>query len=130
MVFYKMAPTIQILMVFPLILATIMTALGVGVFVSALNVAYRDFRYIVPVFVQIWMYVTPVVYAVTIIPDRWYWLVRVNPMGGIVDAYRSAMLGKPFDWSTLGISLAVSLGMLLVGLGVFRKTERFFADII
>ncbi|MFC2106147.1 ABC transporter permease [Candidatus Bipolaricaulota bacterium] len=130
MVFYKMAPTIQILMVFPLILATIMTALGVGVFVSALNVAYRDFRYIVPVFVQIWMYVTPVVYAVTIIPDRWYWLVRINPMGGIVDAYRSAMLGKPFDWSTLGISLAVSLGMLLVGLGVFRKTERFFADII
>ena len=130
MVFYKMAPTAQILMVFPLILATTMTALGVGIFVSALNVAYRDFRYIVPFFVQIWMYITPVVYAVTIIPDRWYWLVQINPMGGIVDAWRAAILGKPFDWNTLGISLAVSLGMLLVGLAVFGKTERSFADII
>ena len=130
MVFYRMLPTIQILMILPLILATIMTALGVGIFVSAMNVAYRDFRYIVPFFVQIWMYVTPVVYAVTIIPDRWYWLVQINPMGGIVDAWRAAILGKPFDWSTLGISLAVSLGMLLVGLSVFNKTERYFADVI
>ena len=130
MVFYKMAPTIQILMVFPLVLTTIMTALGVGIFVSALNVAYRDFRYVVPFFVQIWMYITPVVYAVTIIPDRWYWLVQINPMGGIVDAWRSAILGKPFDWSTLGISLAISVGMLVLGLAVFGKTERYFADII
>jgi len=118
------------LMILPLILVTIMTSLGIGIFVSALNVAYRDFRYVLPFLVQIWMYVTPVVYSTTIVPRRWYWLVQINPMGGIVDAYRSAILGRPFDWNTLGISLAVSVGMLLFGLIVFRKTERYFADVI
>ncbi|MFC2081664.1 ABC transporter permease [Candidatus Bipolaricaulota bacterium] len=130
MLFYRTMPTLSILMLLPLVVLTIMTALGVGIFVSALNVAYRDFRYIVPFLVQIWMFVTPVVYATTIIPRRWYWLVQLNPMGGIVDAYRSAILGKPFDWNTLAISLMISAAMFTVGLIVFRRTERYFADII
>jgi lipopolysaccharide transport system permease protein len=130
MLYYHVVPTLSMLMVIPLTAATILTALGVGIFISALNVAYRDFRYITPFLVQIWMFATPVVYSTSIVPARWYWLVEINPMGGIVDAFRSAILGRPFEWSTLGISLAVSVGMLLFGLVLFRRTERYFADVI
>ena len=131
MMFYYHVPLgIHTLMVLPLVLLTILSALGVGVFVSALNTEYRDFRYALPFLVQIWMYVTPVIYPVTIIPERWQWVMAVNPMAGIVDAYRSAILGKPFDWPHLGISLGVALVMFLIGLAFFRRTEGYFADIV
>jgi len=130
MLYYNVVPTLSILMVLPLVLATIFTALGVGTLISALNVAYRDFRHIVPFFVQIWMFLTPVVYATRIIPESWRWLILLNPMAGIVDAYRSAILGKSFEWGSLGISLGMAAGIFLCGLMYFRKTERYFADIV
>jgi len=130
MLYYNVVPTLSIFMVLPLVLATTFTALGVGTFISALNVAYRDFRHIVPFFVQIWMFLTPVVYATRIIPENWRWLILLNPMAGIVDAYRSAILGKPFEWSNLGISMAIAVVIFLCGLIYFRKTERYFADIV
>lgn len=130
MFYYQLSPAISILMVLPLVLATILSALGVGIFVSALNTAYRDFRYALPFLVQIWMFLTPVIYPVTIIPESLRWLIALNPMAGIVDAYRSAILGKPFEWGNLGISLAVAAIMFLIGLAFFRKIERYFADIV
>jgi len=130
MLYYNVVPTLSIFMVLPLVLATIFTALGVGTLISALNVAYRDFRHIVPFFVQIWMFLTPVVYPTRIIPENWRWLILLNPMVGIVDAYRSAILGKPFEWGNLGISLAIAAAIFLCGLIYFRKTERYFADIV
>ncbi|GAH57896.1 unnamed protein product [marine sediment metagenome] len=99
-------------------------------FTSTLNVAYRDFRYILPFFVQITMFLTPVIYPVGIIPENWRWLVLLNPMAGIVDAYRSAILGKSFEWSNLGISMGIAVVIFLCGLIYFRKTERYFADIV
>jgi len=130
MFYYSIIPTLSIFMVLPLVLATIFTALGVGMFISALNVAYRDFRYIVPFFVQIWMFLTPVVYSTGIIPENWRWLILLNPMTGIVDAYRSAILGKSFEWGNLGISTIIAVIVFLFGLIYFRKTERYFADIV
>jgi lipopolysaccharide transport system permease protein len=130
MFYYRMVPGPTILMVLPLVLLTVLASLGIGVFVSALNTAYRDFRYALPFLVQIWMYVTPVIYPVTIIPDRWRWVILLNPMAGIVDAYRSAILGKPFEWGSLAISLGVATLMFLIGLAYFRRTERYFADIV
>ncbi|MCK4394335.1 ABC transporter permease [Candidatus Bipolaricaulota bacterium] len=130
MFYYHMIPNLSILMVLPLVLVTILCALGIGVFVSALNTAYRDFRYALPFLVQIWMFLTPVIYPVTLIPERFRWLILLNPMAGIVDAYRSAILGKPFAWGNLGISLGVATVMFLLGLAYFRKTERYFADIV
>jgi len=130
MFYYHMSPNLSILMVLPLVLVTILSALGIGVLVSALNTAYRDFRYALPFLVQIWMYLTPVVYSVTIVPERLRWLILLNPMAGIVDAYRSAILGKPFEWGDLGISLGIATIMFLIGLAYFRKTERYFADIV
>ena len=130
MFYYNIIPTLSTFMVLPLVLATIFTALGVGMLISALNVAYRDFRYIVPFFVQIWMFLTPVVYPTRIIPENWRWLILLNPMAGIVDAYRSAILGKSFEWGNLGISMGIAVIVFLFGLIYFRKTERYFADIV
>jgi lipopolysaccharide transport system permease protein len=130
MLYYSVVPTLSIFIVLPLALATIFTALGVGVFISALNVAYRDFRYVVPFFVQIWMFLTPVIYTTRIIPENWRWLILLNPMAGIVDAYRSAILGKAFEWGDLGISMAIAVVIFISGIMYFRKTEKYFADIV
>jgi len=130
MFYYSIIPTLSTFMVLPLVLATIFTALGVGMFISALNVAYRDFRYVLPFLVQIWMFLTPVIYSTGIIPENWRWLILLNPMAGIVDAYRSAILGKSFEWGSLGISIGIAVIVFLFGLIYFRKTERYFADIV
>ncbi len=130
MAWYGIAPKVGILMVGPLVVLTVIASLGAGTLISALNVAYRDFRYVVPFMVQIWMFLTPVIYSVDIIPEDWQWLLMLNPMAGIVDGYRSAILGKPFDWSNIAISAAVAFVLFFVGAVVFRRIERRFADII
>lgn len=112
-----------------LVLLTLLATLGLGYIFAALTVAYRDFRYVVPFMVQIMMYVSPVVYPVSIVPDRFHWVLALNPMAGIIDAYRSAILGKPWNLSMLTISVLVTLALLVFGLFYFRRTERRFADI-
>lgn len=130
MFYYGIIPSIYVLL-FPLLLfATILTALGVGTLLSALSVTYRDVNYITPFMVQLWMYATPIIYPVNIVPERWRWVVSLNPMAGLIDGYRSALLGKPFDWLSLNISLGVSFMFLAVGLIYFKKVERRFADIV
>jgi len=130
MLYYGIMPTFATFMVLPLVLLTIFTALGLGTLLSALNVAYRDFRYVIPFMVQIWMFATPVIYPVKIVPRNWQWLLSLNPMSGIVDAYRSAILGKPLAWGNLAISLGVAFLGFLSGLMYFRRFEREFADIV
>lgn len=87
MIYYGVAPTFATLAVVPLVALTILTALGVGTLLTALDVAYRDFRFIIPFVVQVWMYLTPVIYPVKLVPERFRWLIALNPMSGIVDAY-------------------------------------------
>lgn len=130
MLYYGVVPTVGILMVVPLVLFTIFTALGIGTFLSALSVAYRDFRYIVPFVVQIWMFLTPVIYPVNFVSKNWQWLLSLNPMSGLVDAYRSAILGKPFEWGNLGISMVVATAGFLIAMLYFRRLEQQFADIV
>lgn len=113
-----------------LLMAVIFTALGVGTLLSALTVAYRDFTHLTPFMVQIWMYVTPVIFPVSLVPERWQWLLYLNPMTGLVEGFRSAFLGKPFDLQGLGISFAIAIAIFLIGIAYFEKVERRFADII
>lgn len=113
-----------------LLLFVIFTALGVGTLLSALTVAYRDFTHLTPFMVQIWMYVTPVIFPVSLVPERWQWLLYINPMTGLVEGFRSAFLGKPFDFTGLGISFAIAVAVFLAGVAYFEKVERRFADII
>ena len=113
-----------------LLIAVVLTALGVGIGLCALNVAYRDFRYVVPFMIQIWLFLTPVVYPVTMVPERWHWLIFLNPMSGIIEGFRAAFLGKPFDLGALGISAMVAVAMFVAGVAYFERVERRFADII
>lgn len=115
----------------PLLVAgVVFIALGVGVVLSALTVAYRDFRYVVPFLVQFWMFATPVVYPASLVPESWRWLLFLNPMAGFIEGFRSAFLGRPFDWLAIAISLTVAVAVFLAGVAYFEKVERRFADII
>lgn len=113
-----------------LLIGVVFAALGVGTLLSALTVAYRDFTHLTPFLVQIWMYVTPVIYPVSIVPEKWQWLLYLNPMTGLIEAFRSAFLGKPFDVSGIGISLLVAVAVFAVAVAYFERVERQFADII
>ena len=130
MVYYSVPPTAALLMVVPLTLCTILAALGVGALLSALEVRYRDFRHAVPFLVQVWMFLTPVIYPVSMVPEKWRWLLMLNPMSGIVDAWRSALLGRPFDWGYLSVSFGVAVLVLIGSLIYFQKLEREFADVV
>jgi lipopolysaccharide transport system permease protein len=120
----------QLLLVPLFLVGTLMVATGVGTLLSALTVAYRDFRYVVPFMVQLWMFVTPVIYPSSIIPAKWRWLLCMNPMAGLIDGFRSAFLVRPMDWPHIGISFAISLFLFLAGTSYFRRTECRIADII
>jgi lipopolysaccharide transport system permease protein len=130
MVWYGVALTPNILLAPVFIAGVVFTALGVGTFLSALTVAYRDFRYVIPFLIQFWLFATPVVYPASLVPERWQWILYLNPMAGIVEGFRSVFLGRPFDPATQAISLAVAVVLFLIGVAYFEKVERRFADII
>ena len=130
MFYYDIPPAFPILMVLPLIVMTVLAALGVGILLSSLNAAYRDFQHVVPFLLQIWMYVTPVIYPINILPPGWRWMLLLNPMTGLVDAWRSAILGRPFAWGHLAASAGVTALVFVFGLYYFRKVESRFADIV
>ncbi len=130
MLWYGVGWSWNLLAVPLLLLAVVFAALGVGTLLSALTVSYRDFTHLTPFLVQIWMYVTPVIFPVTLVPERWQWLLYLNPMTGLVEGFRSAFLGKPFDLAGLGISCAITIALLIVGVMYFEKVERRFADVI
>jgi lipopolysaccharide transport system permease protein len=94
-----------------------------------LTVTYRDFRYVVPFLVQVLTYISPVIFPVGIVPARYQWLLALNPMAGIIDGFRSAILGKPWNLTTLIVSSISSIAVCVFGLFYFRRTERRFADI-
>jgi lipopolysaccharide transport system permease protein len=126
---YRYIPSWQTIFV-PLLAAwTLLVSLGATYLLSALTVAYRDFRYITPLLIQSLLFLSPIFYPVTIIPERYRWLLALNPMAGIIDAFRSAILGKPWDVPTLLTSMVVTVLLLAIGLWYFRENERRFADI-
>ncbi len=115
----------------PVLLAgVLLIAIGVGSLFSALTAAYRDFGSILGYVLQIWMYATPVIYPSSLIPERWRWVLHANPMAALVEGFRSALLGKPFDLPALGASFAMAAAIFVAGVAYFEKIERRFADII
>jgi len=129
MIYYRVGLGPGVLAVPFLVLMTAAASLGIGLWLAALIVTYRDFRYVVPFLVQSWMYLSPVIYPVSMVPAKWQPLLALNPMAGIIDGFRSALLGLPWNYTTIGISSVSSLVLLAFGLGYFRKTERSFADV-
>lgn len=120
------------LLLLPALVALLfLLALGCGVWLAALKVEYRDFQYVIPFLVQIWMFLTPVLYPASLLPERLRGLLALNPLVGVVEAFRSALLGhRPVPWGLLGISAAAGLLIFAGGLWYFRRVERTFADVI
>jgi len=131
MIYYHFLPGVGMLL-FPILVGlTFLCAVGVGLWLSALNVQYRDIRYVIPFIVQLWMFVSPVIYPVSMVKEKYQWLLALNPMGGVIKAYRTSILGHlPIDWFLLGISTAIIFTLFLSGLYYFRRMEKTFADVV
>jgi lipopolysaccharide transport system permease protein len=109
----------------------ILLALGIGTLLAALNVRFRDVKHAIPFVTQIWMFLTPIIYPVSFLPEQYRPLLALNPVAGIVQGFRAAIFGTvPFDWFLIGTSWAITLLLLFVGTTYFRKTEKAFADIV
>lgn len=131
MIYYQYWPTWNVLWLPLLVVLALMTALAVGLWLSALNVQYRDVQQLVPFLVQVWMYASPIVYPIDTIPAGiWRWLYGLNPMVGVIQGFRWALLGGAPPDLTLVISIAMVLILLVSGLYYFRRMEKTFADIV
>jgi len=132
MVYYHYMPSLAGLLIIPvLILMTIFSTLGIGLLFSSLNVKYRDVRFILPFFIQILLFITPVIYPVSIVSEKYRWILGLNPMSGVIDAARAGILGtRGIDWLLLGVSAICMIFYCLIGYFYFKKVERYFADVI
>jgi len=130
MAWYGVWPGPGALLLPVLLLGVMMAAAGVGILLAALNVAYRDFRFVIGLMVQIWMLVTPIVYPASAVSEQWRWLIFLNPVAGYVTAFRGALLGTPIEPWALAYSFAASAFVLAFGLRYFRRVERGFADMV
>ena len=128
---YDVSLGVAALWLVPLSLLTFVTSLGVGLWLSALNVKYRDVRYLVPFLTQLWLFATPIAYSSTLLADRWRTLYAVNPMVGVVEGFRWALVGvgRP-PGIVLGVSALVAVAVLVTGVAYFQRTEVTFADIV
>ena len=131
MAWYHVTPSVLAIPMIPaLLLLTILTATGVGCWLAAIYIQYRDVRHIVPFIVQIWMYISPVVYPLSLVPERYRTLYALNPMAGIIQTFRVVLLRTgEIPWGTLGISTTVGLALFLSGTLYYRRTEHLFADV-
>ena len=132
MIFYKITPTIAILWLPPLILLALISALGVGFWFSALMVRYRDVGYLMPFVTELWKFLTPVVYPASMIPEKWRLLYALNPMTGVVEGFRYALLGttQSISLPMILVSSGIAILVLISGLFYFRRMEKQFADMI
>ncbi len=135
MFYYQVIPTANLWLLPLYMLLSMVTALGVGLWLSALNVHYRDVKYIIPFLTQFWMLITPIAYEAkeifTRLPAGWNWVFALNPMVGVIEGFRSALLGTPiYSTEFLWVSILVSLSLLVSGLIYFRSMERTFADVV
>ena len=131
MFFYGYTPSLSIIFVLPiLVILTFIVAIGAGLILSSINVKYRDVRYVLPFFIQLLLFVTPVIYPLSI-AGKYAWVLALNPMTGIIENARAIMLGTGMvNYHSLALSFGIGMLLLLVGIITFKKIERYFADIV
>ncbi len=131
MAYFGMVPSAWSLVVIPaLVFSMMMTAGGVGCWLTALNIQYRDVQHLTPFALQVWMYGSPIVYPMSLVPERYQTLYALNPMVGVIEGFRSVLLGTTaVPWGAVGLSLLGSLLIFATGVLYFRRTERIFADV-
>lgn len=130
LIFYQIPLTLG-LAILPLVLILLaIFTLSLGQLLAALTVNYRDVKHILPFIVQLWLFASPVVYPLSMVPKHYQWLVSLNPITGIVETSRALIVGRPIPWEALGISCVVTLALFILGLRYFQSAERRFADVI
>jgi lipopolysaccharide transport system permease protein len=130
MAYYGFVPTINVIFLPLLVVFAMMTSLAVGLWLSALNVKYRDFQYTVPFLIQIWLFASPVVYPASMVPEQFQFLYALNPMSGVIEGFRWALLGTTPPSMMIFISLGVVIVLMVSGVLYFRRMEQYFADIV
>lgn len=130
MIWYGVVPSIGVVLLPALLLLLTMLTLGVGMWLSALNVKYRDIRYALPFCIQLWMFATPIIYPMSMVPTKWRWLMTLNPLTGIIEGFRAALFGRPLDGPALAISMLVTALVLVYAAYSFRRMEKSFADVV
>ena len=132
MAWYRFLPGWQILLLPVFVVLAFFASLGPGLWITALNVKYRDFRYVIPFIVQFGLYISPVGFTSSVIPEKWRLLYSLNPMVGVIDGFRWCILGgqSAIDWNAFGLSIGVTALFLWLGVRKFRQTEKSFADLI
>lgn len=130
LIYYRIAVTWNLLLLPVFVCLAIFLALGVGMWLSALNVKYRDIRYALPFLIQLWLFASPVIYPVSIMPERWRWVLALNPMTGIIEGFRASLFGGKLDTLTTLTSAALTIVILIVSFVAFRRVEDGFADIV
>lgn len=131
MAFYGMAPSWKFLVVPPLMVVAALLALSIGLWLAPINVRFRDIKHTLPFIIQIWMYASPIVYPLSMVPEQWQWAYSLNPMVGVIEGFRWAVFnqGEP-NFTALAMSAAIIPLLLFGGLVFFRRMERSFADVI
>jgi len=131
MLYYGIYPTVMTLFLPLLVILMMLTVSGVGMLLAALNANYRDIRYTLQFLVQFWMFASPVVYPVSMLPEKYHLIYAINPMAGVIEGFRSALLGTvAFPTQMLLVSTLTSIIIFIIGALYFRQTERYFADVI
>ena len=132
MLYFRYAPGWQILWLPVFVLLALLASLGPGLWITALNVKYRDFRYVIPFIVQFGLYVSPVGFSSSVVPEQWRFIYGLNPMVGVIDGFRWCILGgnSPIYWPSFVLSLVIVVFFLWLGITQFRHTEKTFADLI
>jgi len=131
MFYYGISPNVAMLAVLPLLALAVATALGISLFLAALNVRFRDVGHTIPFFTQLWFFVTPVAYPSSLVPERWHVLYKLNPMAGVVEGFRWALVGSTETTGALLIASAGAVAVLVaLGLIYFQRMEKTFADVV
>jgi lipopolysaccharide transport system permease protein len=134
LVWYQVPLSLNVILLPVLVILLSGLAFATGTLLSSLNVKYRDIRYVIPFLIQFWMFATPIIYPVSMMPQKFRWIFKLNPLTGIIEGYRVALLSglnhSSFDWIAIGVSAFITLALLTYAAYHFRGTERIFADII
>ncbi len=131
MVYYQFVPTISIVLLPVLVFMTFILASGIGYWLSSICVKYRDIQFILPFFVQLLMFLSPVIYPSDIIGENYQWLLHLNPLTGLINAHRACLLGhQPVDFAVLGMAIVLSVVLFITGILYLKHTEKYFADLI
>jgi lipopolysaccharide transport system permease protein len=128
--FYRM-PLSAAMLVFPVfVFQTVILSASLGLWLSGLTVKYRDVRHALPFVLQLWMFLTPIMYPLSVVPQNFRWLMYINPLTGVAEGIRAAVSGHPFNWAAITISWAITLTLLTISISAFRRLETSFADLI